>query len=74
MSEIKNSRRHTTGITLDATVHQYLDDLAQRMRCSRSWVLNTIVYEYAKLMEKRDLLPLTGGIPATKSQEPIVKI
>jgi len=66
------SRRHTTGITLEPSVHIYLDDLAQRMRCSRSWVLNTIVYEYAKLMEKRNLMPLAGRLP--ESKESVIKL
>jgi hypothetical protein len=28
------------------------------MGMNRSWVLNTIVYEYAKLVEKKNLNPL----------------
>jgi hypothetical protein len=54
-------RRFTTGVSLEPEVVAYLDDLAGRMRLTRSYVLNTIVYEYAKLMERRDLTPLSGS-------------
>src|SRR5674476_348241 len=74
MSNQKLNRRHVTGVTLDSPVHAYLDDLATRMRCSRSWVLNTIVYEYAKLMEKRNLMPLAGILPAPESKEAVIKL
>jgi hypothetical protein len=66
-------RRYTTGITLDPPVHAYLDELAQRMRCSRSWVLNTIVYEYATLIEKKNLTPLVSYLQAPVSKEPVIK-
>jgi hypothetical protein len=69
-----NKRRHVTGITLDPSVHAYLDDLAKRMRSSRSWVLNTIVYEYAMLIEKKNLLPLSGSFQAPPSNEPVIKL
>lgn len=36
---------------------EYLNDLSERMGMSRSWVLNTIVYEYAKLIENKKLMP-----------------
>jgi len=36
----------------------YLDELAARMGMSRSWVLNTIVYEYAKIAELKTLVAL----------------
>lgn len=65
--------KHVTGITLDASVHAYLDELAGRMRASRSWVLNAIVYEYAKLMENRNLRPLSGAMLAPESKEPVIK-
>ncbi|MFT3784902.1 MAG: hypothetical protein QM770_01890 [Tepidisphaeraceae bacterium] len=52
--------RFTTGVSLEPEVVAYLDDLAGRMRLTRSYVLNTIVYEYARLMERRDLRPLSG--------------
>ena len=50
--------RFYTGVSLEPSVVEYLNDLALRMGMSRSWVLNTIVYEYAKLVEKKHLNPL----------------
>ena len=59
MSNNKSSR-FFTGVSLEPEVQSYLDDLAHRMQMSRSWVLNTIVHEYAKLVEARGLLPLSS--------------
>jgi len=56
----RNSKKYSTGVSLDPDVQLYLDDLARRMGMSRSWVLNTIVYEYAQLMEKKQLTPLSS--------------
>lgn len=56
----KGSKRFFTGVSLEPEVQHYLDDLARRMGMSRSWVLNTIVYEYAKLMENKHLPPLSS--------------
>ena len=56
MSHPKKNRFYT-GVSLEPQVSEYLDDLARRMGMSRSWVLNTIVYEYARLMEKKQLVP-----------------
>ena len=63
----KKSSRFYTGVSLEPEVSSYLDDLAQRMGMNRSWVLNTIVYEYAKFMELRNLKPLT-------SREAIIRV
>ena len=41
-----------------AEVTRYLDDLSRRMRMNRSWVLNTIVHEYARYIEQKNLAPL----------------
>jgi predicted transcriptional regulator len=46
-----------TGVSLDPEVVEYLDHLAARMRMNRSFVLNTIVQEYAKLVEGRTIQP-----------------
>jgi hypothetical protein len=54
----KNNSRFYTGVSLEPEVSAYLDDLAQRMRMSRSWVLNTIVHEYARYIERKNLTPL----------------
>jgi len=72
-NKTKISRRFITGITLDSAVQAYLDDLAVRMRSSRSWVLNTIVYEYAKLIEDRNIVPLSAALAAPASKEAIIK-
>jgi hypothetical protein len=55
MSE--KSNRFYTGVSFEPEVAEYLNDLSHRMGMSRSWVLNTIVYEYAKLIENKKLLP-----------------
>jgi hypothetical protein len=52
------SNRYYTGVSLEPEVADYLNDLAQRMGMNRSWVLNTIVYEYAKLIENKRLMPV----------------
>jgi hypothetical protein len=52
--------RYYTGVSLEPEVSDYLNDLAGRMGMSRSWVINTIVHEYAKLMEKKQLKPLSS--------------
>ena len=54
------SKNHYTGVGLEPEVIAYLDNLALRMRMNRSWVLNTIVHEYAKLVEKKNLIPLSS--------------
>jgi len=74
MNTQKINRRYITGITLDPSVHAYLDDLAKRSRTSRSWVLNSIVYEYAKLVEKQNLTPLAVSLQAPSSKEPVIKL
>jgi metal-responsive CopG/Arc/MetJ family transcriptional regulator len=51
------SNHFYTGVSLEKPVVEYLDDLSNRMGMSRSWVLNTIVYEYAKLIENKKLMP-----------------
>ena len=56
----KRISRFYTGVSLEPEISSYLDDLAQRMGMSRSWVLNTIVYEYAKFMEHKNLKPLAS--------------
>ena len=63
----KKKPRFYTGVSLEPEVSGYLDDLARRMGMSRSWVLNTIVYEYATLMEHKNLKPL-------ESREAIIRL
>jgi predicted transcriptional regulator len=62
---VKN--RYYTGVSLEPEVSAYLDDLARRMRMSRSWVLNTIVHEYARYIERKNLTPL-------ESREAIIRL
>jgi hypothetical protein len=45
------------GVSFEPQVLDYLNDLSKRMGMNRSWVLNTIVYEYAKLIENKRLMP-----------------
>ena len=47
-----------TGVSLEPEVWDYLNDLSRRMGLNRSWVLNTIVHEYARFMEQKQLRPL----------------
>ena len=42
-----------SGVSFEPQVLEYLNDLSKRMGMNRSWVLNTIVYEYAKLIENK---------------------
>jgi len=69
---INNSNRVIAGVSLEHHVMSYLDDLARRMGMSRSWVLNTIVYEYAKLIENKDLVPLVGRLHAERSKDVVI--
>jgi hypothetical protein len=54
----ERTKRFYTGVSLEPAVADYLNELSVRMGMHRSWVLNTIVYEYAKLVEKKNLNPL----------------
>lgn len=47
--------RKLTGVALEPAVIDYLDNLAQRMRMNRSYVLNSIVHEYARMIENRTI-------------------
>lgn len=55
----KGNRRYA-GVSLEPHVIEYVDDLAARMGMSRSWVLGTIVQEYAKLIEGKHIVPLAS--------------
>ena len=54
----KEKNRYYTGVSLEPQVLEYLNDLAARMGMSRSWVLNTIVQEYAGYIAEKKLQPL----------------
>ena len=60
MPSTTRKTRIYTGVSLEPEVSAYLDDLAQRMRMSRSWVLNTIVHEYAQFIEHKNIAPLAS--------------
>jgi hypothetical protein len=66
-TKTRKPSRVYTGVSLEPEVSGYLDDLARRMGMSRSWVLNTIVQEYATLMEHKNLKPL-------ESREAIIRL
>lgn len=72
MSNSKLSRRYVTGITLEPSVHAYVDELASRTRTSRSWVLNSIVYEYAMMIERKHLVPLSNGLVQPPNEERVI--
>jgi predicted transcriptional regulator len=67
MSKPIQKSRHYAGVSFEPEVSAYLDDLAGRMRMSRSWVLNTIVHEYAQFIERKNLTPL-------ESRETIIRL
>jgi len=72
MNNPKN-KRIIAGVSLEPSVMMYLDELAARMGMSRSWVLNTIVYEYAKIVEKTSLVPLAARLEVQGSKPVIIK-
>ena len=47
--------RKLTGISLEPVVADYLDGLATNMRANRSFVVNSIVHEYARIVEGVDI-------------------
>lgn len=47
--------RKLTGISLEPVVTDYLDRLATQMRANRSFVVNSIVQEYARIVEGVDI-------------------
>jgi len=67
----KRTNRYHTGVSLEPQVIEYLNDLARRMGMNRSWVLNTIVYEYAKMMEDKDIGPWLGRFQPQKASKPL---
>lgn len=67
MSTQSSRRRHKTGVSLEPEVVQSLDRLALQAGLNRSWVLNTIVREYLRLMQER-------GLPPPLSREAIINL
>ena len=65
---IRSSRKnHITGVSLEPEVLQSLNQLAVQTGLNRSWVLNTIVRDYLRLMGER------GHTPPL-SREAIIKL
>lgn len=72
-SSLHQNKRVVAGVSLEPSVMEYLDELAARMGMSRSWVLNTIVYEYAKIVEKKNLVPLAARLEFQGSKPVIIR-
>jgi hypothetical protein len=62
-----NGKRCYTSFSLEPVVAAYIGDLSERMGMNKSWVVNTIIYEYAKVIEAKNLKPLS-------SREAIIRI
>jgi hypothetical protein len=60
MSQPNNSKRprYYTGVTLQPDVLSYVDDLARQTDTNRSWIINAIVQQYAKLAQANTSVPL----------------
>lgn len=55
------------GISFRPEVVRYLDDVAARVGMSRSWLVNTIVLEHARLVEH-------GGHASPLSRETVIQL
>lgn len=55
---VKKRNHYVSAVAFDPAVVEYLNELAGRMRMSRSWVINTIVQEYAMFIEQKNITPL----------------
>lgn len=53
----QRTKNFKTGVSLEPEVINYLDLLAAQTGLNRSWLLNTIVAEHAKLARDRGLVP-----------------
>lgn len=70
MSNISPSNRkqnYKTGVSLEPEVVSYLDQLSAQTGLNRSWLLNTIVAQYAQLTQK-------AGVVPPLSREAIIRI
>jgi len=65
MAQKSSRKNQIAGVSLEPQVMAYLDELAGRMRMNRSWVLNTIIHEYARFIEKKNLTPLAAHVAQT---------
>jgi len=73
MSSNHQNKKVVARVSLEASVMAYLGDLAAPMGMSRSWVLHTIVYDYAKMAEKKNLVPLAARLEVHRSKQVIIK-
>ena len=55
--QIKRKINYKTGVSLEPEVINYLDELAASTGLNRSWLVNAIVAEHAKLARERGLVP-----------------
>lgn len=58
MAPVPKRNHYVSAVAFEPAVVEYLNDLAKRMGMSRSWVINTIVQEYAMFIEQKDIKPL----------------
>ncbi len=56
-SQSKKQTNYKTGVSLEPEVVSYLDALAAQTGLNRSWLLNTIVAEHARIARDRGLVP-----------------
>jgi hypothetical protein len=59
--------RYYTGVTLQPDVLTYVDALARQTDTNRSWIINAIVQQYAKLAQANAPMPL-------ESKEAIIRL
>jgi hypothetical protein len=53
----KRKTNYKTGVSLEPDVVDYLDELAAQTGLNRSWLLNEIVAEHARVARDRGLVP-----------------
>ena len=68
----RQPNRFYTGVSFEPEVSDYVNDLARRMGMNRSWVLNTIVQEYAKIVELKKITPLVSRLLTDQSEPTVV--
>ncbi|HEY7119034.1 MAG TPA: ribbon-helix-helix protein, CopG family [Tepidisphaeraceae bacterium] len=56
-SNPNRKQNYKTGVSLEPEVVSYLDQLAAQTGLNRSWLLNTIVAEHARVARERGLVP-----------------
>jgi hypothetical protein len=59
-SSSSQRRKFSTGVSLEPDVVDYLERLTIQANLNRSWILNAIVREYARLAQSHGIAP---GLP-----------